>query len=463
MSKQNGSPPGLGRARSTATRSSPKDAYSIVIPPPNVTGVLTLGHVLNNTIQDILARKARMDGKEVLWLPGTDHAGIATQARRREARSQERRRRPATTSAATSSSSASGSGRRSTAASSSSSSRSSAARCDWTRERFTMDQDYSRCVQRVFVELYQKGLIYRGKRMVNWCPASLTALSRRGSHHEGPQSDLYYIQRTRSSRHRAASSRSRPPAPRRSRATPVSPSIPRTTATGTSSANTCAGPSPERRRSRSSATSTIDIEFGTGVLKVTPAHDKADFEIGLKNDLPIIDVLNPDGTMNDLAGNDFAGLDRFVARRKAVELLIEMFHQGTDIVPMCFIAAVRPDHDDAEAHAALLANMLAQATALATGTSAEVTDPQRQMAGERPSEIMLLDELSPFNLGQLLALYEHKVFVESVIWGINPFDQFGVELGKVVAGTIQPALENAAQNVPASYGLDAILDYIRNK
>ncbi len=143
--------------------------------------------------------------------------------------------------------------------------------------------------------------------------------------------------------------------------------------------------------------------------------------------------------------------------------LFQMFHQGTDIVPLTFVAAVRPDHDDDEAHAALLANMLAQATALASGTAGDVTDPHRQMPGERPSEIVLLDELSPYNLGQLLALYEHKVFVESVIWDINPFDQFGVELGKVVASTIQPALEDGSQGVPASYGLDGILDYIRNK
>ena len=147
--------------------------------------------------------------------------------------------------------------------------------------------------------------------------------------------------------------------------------------------------------------------------------------------------------------------------------LFQMFHQGTDIVPMSFIGVIRPDHEDAEAHAGLLANMLAQATALATGTAGlgneEVLDAHRQMPGERPSEIILLDKLSPYSLGQLLALYEHKVFVESVIWDINPFDQFGVELGKVVAKTIQPALEDQSRKVPANYGLDAILDYIRSK
>ena len=146
--------------------------------------------------------------------------------------------------------------------------------------------------------------------------------------------------------------------------------------------------------------------------------------------------------------------------------LFQMFHQGSDIVPLSFIGVIHPDHDDKEAHAALLANMLAQATALATGTRGlgmEVTDIHRLMPGERPSEVILLDRLSPFSLGQLLALYEHKVFVESVIWDINPFDQFGVELGKVVAKTIQPALENETETVPANYGLNAMMGYIRSK
>ena len=147
--------------------------------------------------------------------------------------------------------------------------------------------------------------------------------------------------------------------------------------------------------------------------------------------------------------------------------LFQMFHQGTDIVPMSFIGVLQPDHEDREAHAGLLANMLAQATALATGTgglgSAESLDAHRQMPGGRPSEVILLDKLTPFSLGQLLALYEHQVFVESVIWDINPFDQFGVELGKVVAKAIQPALEDQSREVPENYGLDGILEYIRSK
>ena len=160
----------------TANAASTKAAYSIVIPPPNVTGILHMGHVLNNTIQDILARKARMEGKEVLWLPGTDHAGIATQVMvEKKIRKEEKLTRHDL-------------GRekfvervwewkekhggiiidqlKKLGAS-----------CDWTRERFTMDADFSRRVSDTFVDLYKKGLIYRGKRMVNWCPATQTALS----------------------------------------------------------------------------------------------------------------------------------------------------------------------------------------------------------------------------------------------------------------------------------------------
>src|SRR4051794_15287461 len=156
---------------------SPKPAYSIVMPPPNVTGVLTLGHVLNNTIQDILARRARMLGKEVLWLPGMDHAGIATQTvvertlkkqaviKHRDDLGRERfvekvwewkEKHGGIIIQQL---------------------KKLGASCDWSRQRFTMDEAYSRCVQQVFVDLYNKRLIYRGKRMVNWCPASLTALS----------------------------------------------------------------------------------------------------------------------------------------------------------------------------------------------------------------------------------------------------------------------------------------------
>ena len=172
---------------------SKKPAYSIVIPPPNVTGVLTMGHVLNNTIQDILARKARMDGKEVLWLPGTDHAGIATQTvvektlkkageiRHRDDLGREKFLERVW------------SWKEKHGGIIIQQLKKLGASCDWTRERFTMDPEYSRCVQKVFVELYQKGLIYRGKRMVNWCPASLTALSDEEVIMKEQKGSLYYF------------------------------------------------------------------------------------------------------------------------------------------------------------------------------------------------------------------------------------------------------------------------------
>src|SRR5262249_5775319 len=148
---------------------------SIVIPPPNVTGMLHMGHVLNNTIQDVLARKARMDGKEVLWLPGTDHAGIATQVmvekelRKQKLTKHDLGRQPFVERVWEWKEKHGGIIIQQL--------KKLGCSCDWTRERFTMDPEYSRCVTRVFVDLYRKGLIYRGNRMVNWCPATLTALS----------------------------------------------------------------------------------------------------------------------------------------------------------------------------------------------------------------------------------------------------------------------------------------------
>src|ERR1051325_6807205 len=174
-------------------RASAKRApYSVVIPPPNVTGMLHMGHVLNNTIQDILARKARMDGKEVLWLPGTDHAGIATEGMvakqiwKEEKKSKQEIGREEFIKRVWQWKEKHGGiiieqlkklG----------------CSCDWTRERFTMDAEYVRDVQRVFVDLYKKGLIYRGKRMVNWCPASLTALSDEEVIMKKQKGSLYYF------------------------------------------------------------------------------------------------------------------------------------------------------------------------------------------------------------------------------------------------------------------------------
>ncbi len=303
-----------------ADPASPKPAYSIVMPPPNVTGVLTLGHVLNNTIQDILARRARMAGKEVLWLPGVDHAGIATQTvvERKIRKDEGKTRRDL--------------GReeflgrvwewkekhggiiieqlKRLGCS-----------CDWSRERFTMDDGYSRAVQRTFVDLYRKGLIYRGRRMVNWDPVALTALSDEEVIPTPQKSALYYV------RYELVDEPGR--------FIEVA-----TTRPETIMADVALAVHPDDARYRSSlgqkvwrpldraqlpivGDAGIDPEFGTGVLKVTPAHDKLDFEIGQRHGLPVIDVLHPNGRINCPGVPELDGLDRFAARKKAAELLAE--------------------------------------------------------------------------------------------------------------------------------------------
>ncbi|MGH8092796.1 MAG: valine--tRNA ligase [Chthoniobacterales bacterium] len=304
----------------TADPASPKPAYAIVIPPPNVTGVLTLGHVLNNTIQDILARRARMLGKEVLWLPGVDHAGIATQTVvERKIRKEE------------------GKTRRDLG-------REEFLRrvwewkekhggiiieqlkrlgcsCDWSRGRFTMDPEYSGAVQRTFVDLYRKGLIYRGRRMVNWDPVALTALSDEEVIPTPQKSALYYV------RYELVDE-------------PGSYLEVATTRPETIMADVALAVHPEDARYHSSlgkkvwrpldraplpviSDAGIDPEFGTGILKVTPAHDKLDFEIGQRHGLPVIDVLHPNGRINCAGVPELDGLDRFAARKKAAELLAE--------------------------------------------------------------------------------------------------------------------------------------------
>jgi valyl-tRNA synthetase len=305
---------------------SSKPAYSIVIPPPNVTGMLHMGHVLNNAIQDILARKARMEGKEVLWLPGTDHAGIATQtAVERDLRKQGLMKH-----------------------------REDVGRenflehvwawkekhggiiiqqlkklgcsCDWARERFTMDAEYSRCVQKVFVDLYKKGLIYRGKRMVNWDPAAQTALSDEEVEMVEEKGQLWHIkyplldekgQRKRDEFVVVATTR--PETMLGDEAVAVNPNDPRYTKL---IGQKCLLPLQEKPIPII-ADDFVDPKFGTGCVKVTPAHDPNDYEMGLRHKLPVTIVIAPDGTMTKEAGEDFLGLDRLEARKAVVEELTE--------------------------------------------------------------------------------------------------------------------------------------------
>jgi valyl-tRNA synthetase len=305
--------------------SDKRPAYSIVIPPPNVTGVLHMGHVLNNTIQDILARKAHMDGKEVLWLPGTDHAGIATQSvverklrkdgvmKHRDDLGREKllehiwewkEKHGGIIIEQL---------------------KKLGASCDWSRLRFTMDEEYTKCVQRVFVDLYEKGLIYRGKRMVNWCPKSLTALSDEEVIMKEQDSQLFYfkVQVVEESGTWLEIATTRPETIPGDTAIAVNPKDPRY---GHLIGKHAIRPLPVENQTHLPivADEHIDIEFGTGVLKVTPAHDKADFEIGQRHGVEVIEVIDAEGKMNALAGEALAGLDRFEARQEAVTQLEEL-------------------------------------------------------------------------------------------------------------------------------------------
>jgi valyl-tRNA synthetase len=308
-----------------ADEGSSKPKYSIVIPPPNVTGILTMGHVLNNTIQDILARRARMTGHEVLWLPGTDHAGIATQnvvekTLRKEGVMKHRDelgREALVTKIWEWKEQYGGMILKQL--------RALGCSCDWGRTRFTMDDEYSRCVQRVFVDLYAKGLIYRGKRMVNWCPASLTALSDEEVIMKPQNGFMYHfkVEVADGSGTILTIATTRPETIPADTAVAVNPKDPRYQhLIGKEVYRALPLDQPkEARRIPIVADEHVDFEFGTGVLKVTPAHDKADYEIGQRHGLPVIDVLTPDGRMTAEAGAELAGLDRFVARKKAAEIL----------------------------------------------------------------------------------------------------------------------------------------------
>ncbi|MEO0453211.1 MAG: valine--tRNA ligase [Verrucomicrobiota bacterium] len=299
---------------------SGKPPFSIVIPPPNVTGILTLGHVLNNTIQDILCRRARMKGFEVLWLPGTDHAGLATQTKVEKAvadegTSKEELGREAFLEKVVEWKDKHGGiiiqqlkklG----------------CSCDWERERFTMDDEYYQSVIHAFISLYEKGYIYRGKRMVNWCPASMTAISDEEVIMTPQTGKLYTMKYEIVERPGAflEIATTRPETLMGDTAVAVHPEDERYKEfVGLH----CRRPFPEAKIPII-ADDHLDPEFGTGVLKVTPAHDKADFEIGERHSLPLIDVITKDGTIDCPDVPELHGMERFKAREKAADLLEEM-------------------------------------------------------------------------------------------------------------------------------------------
>ena len=307
-----------------ADPASPKPPYSIVIPPPNVTGVLTLGHVLNNTIQDILARKARMSGFEVLWLPGTDHAGIATenvvdrQLRKEEKKSKRDLGREEFLKRVYAWKEKHGGIIIEQLKKLGSS-------CDWSRERFTMDDAYARCVQKVFVDLYKKGLIYHGKRMVNWDPVARTAVSDEEVIMTEKRGHLWHIKYPLLEADGTPSDESvvvattRPETMLGDEAVAVNPKDERY--------QKLVGKKlllPLRNKAIPViADELVDPKFGTGCVKVTPAHDPADYEMAVRHNLPFTVVIAPDGKMTAEAGAGFAGLDRFAAREAVVQRLTE--------------------------------------------------------------------------------------------------------------------------------------------
>ncbi len=310
----------------TANARSIKPPYSIVIPPPNVTGMLHMGHVLNNTIQDILARKARMDGKEVLWLPGTDHAGIATQAvvekslrkqglmKHRDDLGREKFLEHVWA------------WKEKHGGIIIQQLRKLGCSCDWTRERFTMDPAYSRCVQKVFVELYKKGLIYRGKRMVNWDPAARTALSDEEVEMIEEKGQLWYLKYPLLDEKGSPKkdefvvvATTRPETMLGDEAVAVNPADPRYTKL---MGRRCLLPL-QNKSIPIIADEFVDPKFGTGCVKVTPSHDPNDYEMAIRHKLPFPVVIGPDGAMTAEAGEDFEGMDRMEARQAVIEELTE--------------------------------------------------------------------------------------------------------------------------------------------
>jgi valyl-tRNA synthetase len=298
-----------------AEEKSPQKGYSIVIPPPNVTGVLHMGHALNNTLQDVLCRYRRLRGDNVLWMPGTDHAGIATQNVVEKKLASEGTDRHAL--GREKFIEAVWEWRKKYGGEIINQLKRLGASCDWKRERFTMDEGLSRAVRKVFVELYHEGLIYRDDYIINWCHRCHTALADLEVEHEERDGHLYHI---------------RYPFVKGEGAIVVATTRPETMLGDTAVA---VHPDDERYRDLKSEAvmlplmnreiplikdSYVDMAFGTGGLKVTPAHDPNDFEIGMRHDLPAVKVIGDDGKMTSEAGK-FEGLDRFEARKAVINAL----------------------------------------------------------------------------------------------------------------------------------------------
>jgi len=318
-----------------ASDESDQPSYSIVIPPPNVTGVLHMGHALNNTMQDIMCRYRRLKGDNVLWMPGTDHAGIATQnvvEKKLAAEGLDRHQvgREKFIEAVWE-------WRQEYGDAIINQLKRLGASCDWKRERFTMDEGLSLAVRKVFVQLYEEGLIYRGQYIINWCHRCHTALSDLEVEHEDIDGHLYHFKY---------------PFADGSGEVVIATTRPETMLGDTAVA---ANPEDERyldvgerklilplleREIPFIKDKYVDMSFGTGALKITPAHDPNDFEIGRRHDLPSIKVIGDDGIMTAEAGQ-FAGMDRFECRKAVVAAMqsegrVEKIEPHTHSVGHCY-------------------------------------------------------------------------------------------------------------------------------
>ncbi len=331
-----------------ADAASERDPYVIVIPPPNVTAMLHMGHGLNNTVQDMLIRWRRMQGREALWLPGTDHAGIATQNVVERIVAKEGKTRYDL-------------GREEfvgrvwdfvdeTGGVILSQLRAIGSSCDWDRTRFTLDEGLSRAVREVFVRLYEKELIYRGNRIINWCPRCLTALSDEEAEPAEAQGKLWHL------RYPLAAGTDAAGLPRLPDGRPYL--VVATTRPETMLGDTGVAVHPEDERYAALVGAEVDLpltgrripivaddfvdpEFGSGAVKLTPAHDPNDFDAARRTGLPALDVMTPEATMSDAVPAQFRGLDRFEARRAVVQAfaeagLLEKTEDHHHAVPHCY-------------------------------------------------------------------------------------------------------------------------------
>ncbi|ASQ91164.1 valine--tRNA ligase [Prosthecochloris sp. GSB1] len=305
-------PLGVFEAESSRVLDEKRESYTVLMPPPNVTGSLTLGHVLNHTLQDIFIRYSRMAGKEALWLPGTDHAGIATQTvvekklRKEGVSRHDLGRKEFLEHVWTWRNEYGGLILRQL--------RRLGISCDWRRNLFTMDEGASRAVRHAFVKLFRDGLIYRGKRIINWCPVSQTALSDEEVVMKPRRDKLVYVRYPIVKRpgEYITIATVRPETILADVAIAVNPADPRyRDLVGELAVVPVAG-----RHVPIVADDYVDIDFGTGALKITPAHDPNDYEVAKRHNLPVISVVGRDGRMTD--GLGYAGMDRFEAREKII-------------------------------------------------------------------------------------------------------------------------------------------------